>query len=170
MHKYLLYVQRKLNASSAHLRVFLQRFTGRMMPALGLMSLFVVPSLALGWSYLATAASSASAVKAHATAEQFEATMPNIISQPFPQINSPTTDQPATAANNSHSVTTKLKVDGNTIPVPQNGTVHQEIQQSNGTTTIDISTSSTTSGSAQTNSMMNIQLDSHSKSSSEQSP
>jgi hypothetical protein len=84
------------------------------------------------------------------------------------QIAIPITVQPSAAVplSEGHPAaqkTTHLEVNKQTIPVPLNGTIHKEIQNSSGTTTIDFSSSSTMSGSSGSSSTMNIDVQSEGK-------
>jgi hypothetical protein len=66
----------------------------------------------------------------------------------------------STTSNNS--TRTDVQVDGQSIPVPTDGSSHQVIQNDNGTTTIDINVDSDNSGSSRTRSSTNVNLKSSS--------
>jgi hypothetical protein len=60
---------------------------------------------------------------------------------------------------------TELHVNGSEIPVPNRGTVHKEIRSQGGKTRIDFSSNARTSGSSRSNTSTNIELNSTTESS-----
>lgn len=64
---------------------------------------------------------------------------------------------------------TKVQVNGESIAVPQTGTVHKVIQNRNGTTTVDVSSSSSVSHTDGVDSSLNVNLNSTTESSSNES-
>ena|SRR3989344_748707 len=62
------------------------------------------------------------------------------------------------------STETSVTVDGQTIEVPANGSVHKEIKTANGTTVIDITNQSTTSGDGKSRSSNSLNFSSRSTS------
>lgn len=61
------------------------------------------------------------------------------------------------------AVETKLNVNSQSIPIPDNGSVHKVIQNDNGTTTVDVSVGSQNSGSSEKSTSMNIEVNSSSQ-------
>lgn len=77
---------------------------------------------------------------------------------------SSTSVQSITQNNGSSPVTTtRTRINGQQVQVPQTGTVHKVIQNPGGTTTVDISVDNNTFGSTSTNSSTSIELDSTSE-------
>ena len=69
------------------------------------------------------------------------------------------------STNNQPAVTT-VKVNNQPVSMPSSGIFHQVVNDANGTTTIDVSSDSKTTGTSSSNSSMNIQVNSVSQSSS----
>lgn len=86
---------------------------------------------------------------------------------PTPAVKTPTSPVPGTAQATAPVVSTQLQVNGQTIPVPANGTVNQTMQSPDGTSTVHFSVNSTSSGSNNSSSSTDIQVDSTSNSSSQ---
>jgi hypothetical protein len=63
---------------------------------------------------------------------------------------------------NSGSAHTSVTINGQTVPVPQNGTVSRTIQNQNGTTKVEVDSSSTGTSANSSNSSVNVQVDSSS--------
>lgn len=141
-----------------------------------LLAIFILPSIALGWWYYGLAMSVAAVTPLRSIAESSEE---NIISEPQAVTEAPvddsapsssassvTTDQVDLKINSSSSSSshnTTVEVDGQSIPVPEDGSTHQIIQNDNGKTTIDINVDSDTSGTSKTRSSTNINLRSSSE-------
>lgn len=74
-----------------------------------------------------------------------------------------------TTNNNSQS-TASLKINNKAIPIPSNGTVHQEIHNGTATTTVDVSTQSSSSESTGSSSSLMLNVNSHVESSDTTDP
>jgi hypothetical protein len=77
------------------------------------------------------------------------------------------------SSSNSYSSTTNIKVNGQSIPVPNNGSVHRTMKSNDGQTTtqvtIDHSSTSNTQNSSSTNTDIHVSSDSSSEVSTEDS-
>lgn len=67
------------------------------------------------------------------------------------------------STSSGSSGNTELKVNSQPIDIPTNGTTHKVIQDSNGTTTIDVSVDSNTSGSSSNNTSTSVEVNSNSE-------
>ncbi|MBC7943192.1 hypothetical protein H7X68_01695 [Candidatus Saccharibacteria bacterium] len=77
---------------------------------------------------------------------------------------SSTSVQSITQNNGSSPVTTtRTRINGQQVQVPQTGTVHKVIQNPSGTTTVDISVDNNTSGNTSSDSSTSIELNSTSE-------
>lgn len=74
--------------------------------------------------------------------------------------------QVTSLSTNDQSPLTTVKINNQPVDMPASGVIHQVIDNSNGTTTIDVSSDSKSSGTGSSNSSMNIQVNSVSQSSS----
>lgn len=77
-----------------------------------------------------------------------------------PAASSVTTTLEATTSADSAAANmqTNLKLNGETVPLPANGSVQKTIQNDAGNATVDVSVNATSAGSAQSHSSTNIQL------------
>lgn len=64
---------------------------------------------------------------------------------------------------------TSLTINSEPVPLPNNGSVHKVIQDDTGTTTVDVSVDSQTSGTSENNTTMKLEINSRSTTDSEQS-
>lgn len=83
---------------------------------------------------------------------------------PTPPPVPPTPPVPPVSQTPAPVTKTQLQVNGQTIPVPTNGTVQQTVQSPDGTSTVHFSVNSTSSGSNDSSSSTDIQVDSNSSS------
>ena len=67
-------------------------------------------------------------------------------------------------SSSSNSTNSSVEVNGQTVPVPDQGSTHQVIDDANGRTTVDISVDSNTSASSTTRSSTRIDVDSSARS------
>jgi hypothetical protein len=74
--------------------------------------------------------------------------------------------QVTSLSTNNQPAATSVKINNQPVDMPANGVVHQVVNDTNGTTTIDVSSDSKSSGTSSSNSSMNIQVNSVSQSSS----
>ncbi len=82
------------------------------------------------------------------------------------QANIPTAiSEPQGAKMGKPSVQAQVRVNGQSMSIPENGSIHKEINNENSKTTVDISVDSSSSGSSQSNSSMNIDFNSVTQSS-----
>lgn len=73
------------------------------------------------------------------------------------QENQPMTTQSSSNSDSTSNVDTKITVNNQDIPVPENGTVHRTIQSDNGTTNVTVNTSTgTTSNQSTTSTSTNV--------------
>lgn len=63
---------------------------------------------------------------------------------------------------NESTMKTNLTINSESVPIPENGSVHRVIQDDSGTTTLDVSVDSQTTGDSETNTTMNLEINSHS--------
>lgn len=130
-----------------------------------LLAILIIPSAALGWWYYSLAMSIGSVTPLQTTSESSEEIIlsePQNISEIQPDestsSSSASTDQIDLKINNSSSQTGVVEVDGQSIPIPADGSTHQIIQNENGKTTVDINVESDTSGTSKSRSSTNINL------------
>ena len=67
-------------------------------------------------------------------------------------------------SSSNSSTSSSVEVNGQSVPVPEQGSSHQVINDANGRTTVDISVDSNTSGSSTTRSSTRIDVDSSARS------
>lgn len=138
-----------------------------------LLAIFILPSMALGWWYYSLAMSVGAVAPLRSSAgSSEEITIPDSQNAPAaPAVNdtlttdatnsassSVSTDQINLNINSNAAQSSTVEVDGQSIPVPADGSTHQIIQNDNGKTTIDINVDSDTSGTSKTRSSTNINL------------
>jgi hypothetical protein len=133
-----------------------------------LLAILTIPSAALGWWYYSLAMSVGAVTPLRPVAE-LSSPQDTPISEPQNITETPvdesassssstSTDQIDLKINSNSSQTGVVEVDGQSIPVPSDGSTHQVIQNDNGKTTIDINVDSDTSGTSKTRSSTNINL------------
>lgn len=131
----------------------------------GIVALFVMPAAAFGWWYYSVVTTLARM----SPQQQYAETSSEIMI--FPSLNTatpqPATDSPVTAPvetmiapSDDNSINTEVKINGDPVPLPDNGSIHKVITNEDGRTKVDISIHSDTSGSTETNSSTSIQLES----------
>lgn len=82
---------------------------------------------------------------------------------PLPLKTTPITDVQVSGQQTTPSATTThLEVNGQTVPVPTNGTTRQTVESPDGNTSVNLSVESTSSGSKNTSSSTHIQMNSSS--------
>jgi hypothetical protein len=136
-----------------------------------LLAIFLLPVIALGWWYYSFAMSLNAVVPMQPINEATEVVAPDVSAPTDAAAELPVSADPAatnefnaTISNNDSQST--VEVNGQSIPVPENGSTHQVIEDDNGKTTVDISVDSNTSGSGtiKSRSSTNINFDSSSRS------
>ena len=134
----------------------------------GLLIIFVVLSVGLGWWWYSAAVASShttdtppATLKAAAPAPAVteESTAPEVPADTLPASSATPVEG---TADTSQNTTTQVTVNGESVPLPENGTVHKVITDDGGTTNVDISVNSQSSGTDHSRSSTRIQLDSHS--------
>jgi hypothetical protein len=70
---------------------------------------------------------------------------------------------------NESTMKTNLTINSESVPIPENGSVHRVIQDDSGTTTLDVSVDSQTTGDSETSTTMNLEINSHSSTEFDQS-
>ncbi|MDB5187073.1 MAG: hypothetical protein JWM07_545 [Candidatus Saccharibacteria bacterium] len=140
-----------------------------------LLAILIVPSAALGWWYYSLAMS-VGAVAPLGSATTIQSSQDTLISAPenisessegntsesSSSVSSDRIDVKINSNSSSSSQTGAVEVDGQSIPIPSDGSTHQIIQNDNGKTTIDINVDSDTTGTSKSRSSTNINLDSSS--------
>lgn len=171
-----------MNQFTQHMRDAADKVIGRVNSTFhhGAMKLFfwglgsiavLVPSAAYAWGNLNPVASSTPADGGNVrdTATKVEKTAPSKNNTNLDaNINNSDssaadTNDSQTASNaNQNQANIQLHVNGQAVPVPSQGTVHKEISSDNGTTSVDLSVNSASSGTSQSNShtSMNIEMNS----------
>lgn len=135
-----------------------------------LLAVLIISAAALGWWFYSFAMSLDAVKPLQPAADSSELQVSD--PQKTPEA---VTDSQATAGSSSekadgnsstniHSSEINVEIDGQTIPVPENGSTHQVIQNDNGKTTVDISVDSDTSGSNKTRTSTDIRMKSSSSS------
>lgn len=154
---------------------FLQKLPTEPSKLAAMLSVFVIPISALGWwCYSVVLSVGAMAPLQSASGSSSGVTVPQS------SVNSDTSSSAAdiapslpSSSNNSESLNvdisnnssqTTVTVDGQTVPVPDQGTTHKVIQNDNGQTTVDISIDSDTTGRTTSRSSTDINLRSSSSS------
>lgn len=135
-----------------------------------LLAILIIPSAALGWWYYSLAMSVGSVTSLQPVSE-LSSSEEVLISEPqnVPEVpaddseksgssSSISTDQIDLKINSNSSPAGVVEVDGQSIPVPTDGSTHQVIQNENGKTTVDINVESDTSGTSKSRSSTNINL------------
>lgn len=99
----------------------------------------------------------------HASQKQAEAVVSTDTLQTPP---APVTVSPSVVADNQAGipVNTKVTIDGQNVPVPPSGEVHKSVETPNGTTKIDVSVDSNSSGNSSIQSSSSVNLDVHTSS------
>ena len=145
-----------------------------------LLAILIIPSAALAWWYYSLAMS-VGAVTPLRPAADLSSSEEVFISEPHNVPEAPaddskesgssssssssiSTDQIDLKINSNSSQTGVVEVDGQSIPVPTDGSTHQVIQNENGKTTVDINVESDSSGTSKSRSSTNINLRSSSSS------
>lgn len=135
-----------------------------------LLAIFMIPTLALGWWYYSVAMS----VDAVAPLNTYDTSSDGSISSdpanisdiaPGSTSSSDTTekiDMQIHSSTSNNSQTGFVEVNGQSIPIPADGSTHQVIQNDNSQTTVDINVDSDTSGTSTSRSSTNINLKSSS--------
>jgi len=70
---------------------------------------------------------------------------------------------------NESTMKTNLTINSESVPIPENGSVHRVIRDDSGTTTLDVSVDSQTTGDSETSTTMNLEINSHSNAEYDQS-
>lgn len=134
---------------------------------MGILALIVIPTGLVSWGYYTFAMPSNKSTEQQthndALSTSTSTAQTQSQAQDDPLLSSMSNSGKATTNNN-----TQVSVNGQDVPVPRNGVVHKEILTNNGTTTVDISSDSSTTGSSQ--STVNMQLDVHSHTDSRSGP
>lgn len=143
----------------------------------GMLAVFIVPISALGWwCYSVVMSVGAMAPLQSASESSSKVSIPSssinsdtslnaadvTSSMSNPSDNSSSLDVDIHSSNNSSQTT--VKVDGQTVPIADQGTTHKVIQNDNGQTTVDITIDSDTTGRATSRSSTDINLRSSSSS------
>lgn len=134
------------------------------------LALFLVPSAALGWWYYSVAMSVANLGPQSdittsteiITTETTEDPIKALDIKSSQSVSGESSNSSMSSSVNANDVTTDVTVNGQSIPVPEQGSVHKVIENGNGQTTVDISVESETSGTSQSQSSTNIQMNSSS--------
>ena len=168
MSKFLPIVRSELAAAAGAIRLFFRRINTKILWVIATLILFLIPATALGWwngdSSTPTLVPQRGVGQSGVPTPLKDATgninlttsqvsVSSAISEPH---NAKTANAPAKA---------QVNINGQSIPVPQNGSIHKEINNADGKTTVDISIDSSSSGSSKSNSSMNIDLNSTTSSS-----
>ena len=147
----------------------------RMQPAklAGMLAMFIVPIGALGWWCYSFVLSVGAMEPLQSTAgASSEVSLPESSPSSDASVNvdAVTSSLPESSGTvdvdvNSNSSQTTVKIDGQTVPLTDQGTIHQVIQNDNSQTTVDVNIDSDTTGTTKSRSSTNINL--HSSSSAD---
>ncbi|MET0980077.1 MAG: hypothetical protein ABWX90_02375 [Candidatus Saccharimonadales bacterium] len=162
-----------LNANNitGQLATYLHNLHDNPLRLVSLLALIIVPIAALAWWYYSVVMSVNAVVPVQTTSQSSGS---DISPDPQSSIN-PVTDAPAPASSHStdsmdvhitsDSSKANVEVDGQSVPVPKNGSSHKVIENNDGKTTVDINVDSDGSGTNRTRSSTSIDLHSSSSSS-----
>lgn len=135
----------------------------------------LIPAAALGWWYYSVAMSVDAVVPLNSTNSR-TSDLPALEQQSSAEaITDSSSSSTTTPLSNSsenidvnisgnNSPQTSVRIDGQSVPVPADGSTHQVIQNDNGKTTVDINVNSNSSGTSSTRSSTKINLKSSSSS------
>lgn len=171
MYRYSFGMKRRLNKFEVLSRKRFHDIRTRFFRPLGIVAILLMPAAAVGWWYLGSSLSADSAFSQSETIKQNSKETPRITPvQPNATTNVTTVQQDSqTVKIDKTPAKTKLQVNGREIALPENGSVHKEINDKDGTTSVDISIESVSSESSDSYSTMNIELNSSTESSSDSS-
>lgn len=148
------------------LRSYLDSLRHKPLRAAGVAALAIVPAAALvGW-YYSFAMSVANISPQNATTDASlevttsESIKPLEVSEGDIDEVAPTQPPSSQSTPDETTATTDVQVNGQSIPVPDEGSVHRVIKNKDGETTVDISVKSDTSGTSRSHSSTNIQMNS----------
>lgn len=173
MQRFLLTASRSIKGAIARLRPLFPLSSTQLLWALGAVTL-LLPATAYAWWLHNPVASSVtvneqdsntSPLKLHQTAPADIKTQTHIDSD---SSNATSADSSQQATPDVHNDTrAQLHVNGHAVPLPSHGSVHKVVNNGNGKTTVDISVNSKSTGDSQSNTSMNIDLNSTTESVSE---
>lgn len=133
----------------------------------------LIPAAALGWWYYSVAMSVDAVVPLNSTSSR-TSDLPALEQQSSVESATDSSSSTATPLSSSsenidvnisgNSPQTSVRIDGQSVPVPTDGSTHQVIQNDNGKTTVDINVNSNSSGTSSTRSSTKINLKSSSSS------
>jgi hypothetical protein len=134
----------------------------------------LIPAAALGWWYYSVAMSVDAVVPLNSTSSR-TSDLPALEQQSSVEaVTDSSSSSTTTPLSNSsenidvnisgNSPQTSVRIDGQSVPVPAEGSTHQVIQNDNGKTTVDINVNSNSSGTSSTRSSTKINLKSSSSS------
>ena len=123
------------------------------------MVMFVAFGSVFSWFYVSAARQQAQSVPTQSLQN-----LQSVLKPLQAQINTPidTTIQSVTQSDGAGLTRTTVQVGEQQIQAPQTGSLHQVIQDPNGTTTVDISASNNSSGTSSASSATNVNLHSES--------
>lgn len=116
---------------------------------------------ALGW-YLNSLKPTTATAAAHVTSSSQDAS--SVSDTPMDAKLEATPD-----VTNESTTKTNLTINSESVPIPENGSVHRVIRDDSGTTTLDVSVDSQTTGDSETSTTMNLEINSHSNAEFDQS-
>lgn len=137
----------------------------------GMSALFMVPIAALGWWCYSFVLSVGAMEPLQSTASDAtaEISSPELPTLPNASVNiNSVTSSPSKSPNSNdvngtgNSSQTTVTVDGQTVPISDQGTTHKVIHNDNGQTTVDVKIDSDTTGTTKSRSSTNINLHSSS--------
>lgn len=133
-----------------------------------LLALFMLPTTAVMWWYYSVAMSVAAMMpQLSATTSADAITIePQAVSELLSDVSTHSPSTLHTTVNSSPD-TADVRINGQAIPVPDNGEVHKTIKDDNGQTKVDISVQSNTSGSRESRSSTSFRLESSTEVSTE---
>lgn len=165
-------LKRQTARRGSALRDSFHRVNAKLLWALGVVGLIFVPVAVVGWQGHDDASMSMPAVAEPGGEESLSSTpAKNPTKKEADSVESSTTFQTNVQSNGTGTpdTTTHVEVNGRTIPTPKNGSVHKIIHNADGKTTVDISTRSNSSSSADSFSSTDIQMNSDTYSASDRS-
>lgn len=170
MYQVMRNVRHEVNEAIDRIRSHLPLNAMQLLWGLGAVSL-LLPAVAYAWwRHNPVASSLTSNNQSSSTANlKLSQPAPAKIDTHFESSNTASGDTSQKTNSDNGATHAQLHVNGQSVPLPSQGTVHKEITSKDGKTTVDISVNSNSSGTSQSTTSTNIELNSSTNSSTESS-
>lgn len=158
MRHYLGSVQNYFRTIDSTVRSLFHPLRSTSLRSMRVLALILIPSGLVSWGFYAFAMPSSNSlnkdIQSKVTHSQPPVESPVQSQTSLQPTTTPSSDIKGSATNTNQ---TQVRVNGQDVSVPANGQVHKDIATENGTTAVDITSDSSSSGSSQ--STFNMQLD-----------